>query len=243
MSAGPLDRGGHLSPWALDRLELEAPESDRPFFEAADAHLTACADCRAIVAARRATHASLVMAPPKTGSAAVAGRRRSTWVGGVVLLLAAAGAILATRTPEVLRKGATFELEVQVHDGQRSARIDDGALVHPGDRIGFGARAERSGFLLVFGWDSDGRPYPVWPAAALGDAIALVASTDVAPLPVAIALDGQGDRESFAALFCDRTIAFDELALGPRVTAASVTDAARRRGCVARVVALAKRPR
>lgn len=255
-----IDRGGHLSAWAIERLRLDDGATDPAFFLAAEAHLAACAECRAVRASMAAADDDLTLAPPAslfeapvasaaTTTAAVMSldearaKRRSQrwWIGGAGALLAAAATFaIVTRGPDMTAKGTRFDFEVHVHDGKSSRRVDDGARVHPGDKAGFKVRAASAGFVLIFGWDAAGDAYPAYPSR-LGTAAPLAPAREVQPLASAIQFDAAGEVEHFAAVWCSGSFAFGDIA------AAHIDEAALRRevaarDCVLHTVTLKKAP-
>ncbi|MFO0746770.1 MAG: hypothetical protein U1F43_14025 [Myxococcota bacterium] len=243
-----LDRAGHLSLWALERVRLDAPESDPPFFAAAEAHLAGCAECRALMASMAAEDPALTLAPPPargqapTRVPAPPRRLRRNWlIGGAGALMAAAATLaVVTAPPDATRKGSRFDFEVHIADGKATTRVDDGAVVHPGDRAGFEARAEAAGFILIFGWDERGAPYPAYPASGLGAAQAIAPTPAAQALPAAIQFDAVGAAEHFAAVYCPSAFAFADLVPAPPVREADVRARSEARGCVLRTLALRK---
>ncbi|MCC6625616.1 MAG: DUF4384 domain-containing protein [Deltaproteobacteria bacterium] len=247
-----LDRQGHLTELALDRLEADPPASDPSFFEAARAHLAGCEPCRARVDLRRRD--ALTIAPSARVVAAWRSRHAArrghlpklVGVGGA--LAVAALVLIVARAPPAgdddapRKKGASLHLEVHVHDGARARLVGDGDRIRAGDRAAFGVRPERDGHLLVFGWDATGAPYAIWPMAtdpraAVAQPIARMEAT--LPLPAAIRFDGTPGAEHLMAVLCPEPFSLADLlppdglgASEPRVPAA----------CARRRVVLHKTP-
>jgi hypothetical protein len=189
MSDG-LDRSGHLSDYALDRLRFDPPSSIADlqadaFTGATNTHLTSCDLCRARLAALVEADASESFAPrlaPTAPSGPTRVRRRAPRLPVlrilfVPLALAALALFIArpwstggTAPPfsdgDVRTlKGTRFELELYVHDGAKSRPVATGDVVSPGDRLGFRAWALTDGHLLIIGQDELGHTYGCWPQA------------------------------------------------------------------------------
>ncbi|MFO0746794.1 MAG: hypothetical protein U1F43_14145 [Myxococcota bacterium] len=306
-----IDRTGHLSEMAFDRLKLDRPEADPAFHAAAQAHLADCAGCRAAFDALRAeddvalpTLAALqVGARPRLrlvdrdeaggeagddarderddsrAAAADARPRRRQALGRIALgagaaLAMAAGLLLFTRpaqralpvggvgvdpTEELVARGGNLDFEVHVHDGTKSRLVDDGGVVHPGERAGFGLRASADGFVLVFGWDQTGTAYAAYPLG--GDlatlrAAPIQASREPVAVPSAIRFDDLLGDEHLAAVYCDHAFALSDVLpagavdlhelqrrLGVTTAEGPVVVSAGTSGCVMRHLVLHKRAR
>jgi len=245
-----LDRSGHLSELALDRLDTDDRALDPSFFEATEAHLATCDRCRDRLDARRREAVSLTPTPAVvaawTSPRAVRGGHPWRRLGGVGLVFAAAAAVLlVTRlAPDdddgVRKKGAALHFEVHVHDGRAERLVGTGDRVRPGERAAFGVRPDAAGYLVIFGWDATGEPYPVWPyAAAARDAAALpIARLDVTlPLPVAVRFDATPGPEHLVAILCP-----EPFRVGDVVPARGLAEAGPRVpvGCARREVVLDK---
>jgi len=240
-----LDRSGHLSTWALDRLRLDPQTSEPDFFAAAERHIAACERCRAARAALDAEVAAMpAPLPPASLRAArpPRGGRRLWWIGGAASLAAAALALLIVRPPDdVTPKGSRLDLEVHVADDGRSPRlVADGAVVRPGARAGFRVRAAEDGHLMLFGWDDTGAPYAIHPAGDAARAAPIAAASEPSQVPAAIAFDDVGASERLAAVWCPAPFALHDLSPAPSLDEARLAEAAAARGCVLRVVHLRK---
>ncbi|MCC6622754.1 MAG: hypothetical protein IT385_15945 [Deltaproteobacteria bacterium] len=233
MSA-PLDRGGHLSELALDVYRYDpGPHPE------VESHLTACDACRAALAALVAEDAAARVPVPRARR-----RRPLAWIAGATTLLAAAAvAIIVTRpapaAPDAdgLRlKGGAFDLEVFVHDGERTRAVVSGDVVHPGERVGFRVRGREPGYLLVIGRDDQGNSYMCYPSGEVGVAVAQTFPETPEPqvLPVAMRFDDVLGSEHIVALLCPAPFAAADL--GPGL----VADAD---GCARHELTLHKRPR
>ena len=134
--------GGHLSELALDRLHIDAPESDPGFFANARAHVAACEQCRAALEARVAADAAFTLGPP--ARVHVLRPRRGFTL--VTTLAAAAAALLVARpwrdAPDDVRtKGGALSLRLQADDGGARRAVERKKLRRP---TGAGG-GERSG--------------------------------------------------------------------------------------------------
>lgn len=141
-------------------------------------------------------------------------------------------------------RGGKLDFEVHVHDGTKSRLVEDGGVVHPGERAGFGVRASEDGYLLVFGWDATGAPYAAHPT---GDDLAAIRAPAIEATPEPITLqsairfdDLLGD-EHLAAVWCQNAFMLSDV-IAPRgsIDASALTASAARRDCVVRHVVLHK---
>ena len=97
-------------------------------------------------------------------------------------------------------KGAPFELEVHVHDGERSRRVSPGDTVRPGDRLGFRVRGAQEGHLMIAGFDATLEPYLCYPQGVPEQsATSARASSGPDALQAAVELDEE-TRQSLEAL-------------------------------------------
>ena len=258
-----LDRGGHLSELALDRYRFDPPEPT--FHEAVTAHLGACAACQSALDALIAEDATSVLDPPTAVAPVIpmtARRpwaalgavdrtpRRTAWIAGGMVFALAAIALLVTRPwqpgEDLIRlKGSPLDLEIYVHDGERSRPVVAGDVVHPGERMGFRVHLRQDGYLAIFGRDDRGTSYPCYPlnegpgptlaptATAL-EAVAQPRTEHPLTLPVAMRFDDILGDEHITAVFCE-----SPFALGPAPTEmAAELD---RAGCQVVAVTLRKR--
>lgn len=94
-----LDRGGHLSELALDRLRSDGPLARTEFHRNAEAHLASCARCQAAQRALEAMDAELAIAPPVVAEViplasrarpSVVSSGRTRWLAAAVSLAVAA---------------------------------------------------------------------------------------------------------------------------------------------------------
>ncbi len=201
--------GGHLSELALDRLHIDAPESDPGFFANARAHVAACEQCRAALEARVAADAAFRLGPP--ARVHVLRPRRGFTL--VTTLAAAAAALLVARpwrdAPDDVRtKGGALSLRLQADDGGARRAVVEGDRVHPGERVAFRVEVDRPGHLIVVGWDDTGVLYPAHPGVP-GAAPAIAPGE--AALETAIQLDERLGHERFAAIFCAHPFDFTSL--------------------------------
>lgn len=223
-TADGFDREGHLSPLAVERIVAEELGEDGPI----GAHLDACGDCRAAVDGARAEVSSL--RPPAALREAARGPAaarpaisRNATIGAVVAL-AAVGLFFALRPaagptetlpipPDIRLKGG-FELQIVGRDPAKGTQrpIADGDTVHPGEQLGFKARATKAGHLLILGVDGKGSTYPVHPQGAAPRSAALAPSGEPRPLDSAIEFDAAAGSETLVTLFCAAPVAYGDIA-------------------------------
>lgn len=228
MSEGALfGRTGHLHELAMFRLvagELDAAER-----AASDGHLDGCALCRAQLDGLRAEVAEPL--PPLVLPLAEVVPLRRRWSEAAPALATAlslaAVMLLFLRPPEATDRLASrgaeagddgkFHLEVYRDATPRSERLRSGDPVRAGDRLAFQVRAPYGGHLLVFGLDSAGDRYPVWPAGPDGRSEPIGASASPVPLDVGLELDDAPGAERIVATLCDQPFSGAELYpdLGP----------------------------
>ncbi len=245
---------GHLSELSLDRLHLDAPESDPDFFARANAHVAVCGSCQAALAARATADAAFGMAGSTTPSgppritprptATVRALESGRWFTPLTVLAAAAAIVLVARPwhvpSDVIRaKGGSLSLRLQAHDGTARRAVVDGDRVHPGERVAFVVEVDRRGHLMVVGWDDTGVLYPAHPGAP-GAAPAVAPGPRPIALDTAIQLDDRLGHERFAAIFCAHT--FDFATLDATMNAERGVDQLRAQlpGCVVRATSLVK---
>lgn len=234
MSDPGLDRAGHLSEYALDRLRFDP--ADEAFVAAATAHLASCQACqhRQLTLARADETLSLSPRPSRSR------RSRPAWLTFVTPLVLAALAFIIARPwsgegprssgPRLVSdddvrtlKGSPLDLEVFIHDGTRSRPVASGATIHPGDRMGFRARTLRDGHLLIVGQDDRGQVYGCWPQVAdveSASAVPLRRTERAEMLPTAMRFDSVLGTETITAVFCPHPFAFSDLANTPWASAA-----------------------
>jgi len=178
---------------------------------AAEAHASGCPLCRAEVEdAARAREQFLTQVFPRTQAAVVrrAGRR-APWrrllpplglaaaVGGAAAVLLIA---LPHREPVVQTKG-TGMLSVFALRGERTFTVEDGARLHPGDRIRFAVQGTGAAFVLVASVDGRGQVSVYQPNTALGPDAAVATA-----LPDSIRLDDALGLERIFAVFSGRPV-------------------------------------
>lgn len=233
-----LDRRGHLSEWALERVRVDDPASDPAFFAAARAHLSDCPPCAETLRVMDAEAPALTLRP----EAAVVPLtpRKRLWAGLGALALAAVVLVIAwPRTaapPEILAKGTHFDFEVHIKTAEGSVVAADGHVVHPGDRLGFKARAAARGTVVVFGWDDRQAPYPIMAP------LPLAPSPETQPLAAAVELDAHGTRETLAAVLCPDAFTLTDVA-SPPIDEPALFAKVTAKGCTLRLVRLTKRAR
>lgn len=237
----PLDRGGHLSELALDRLRYDPALPTEEKAEL-DQHLARCAECQAALATLSAEDAAFAVAP-RAPVVALRPKSPLRWLGaGVAALAIAAAALIAVNMPttklfdpdDLRVKSGPFDFEVFVHDGAESRAVMSGDTVFPGERMGFRVRARETGYLLVLGRDDSGNRYLCYPDGVIGDAVAVAfqESTEPLVLPTAMRFDDILGSEHITAIFCPAPFGADE-----------VGEDMQPPGCVSRAVRLQKQKR
>jgi len=266
MNAPPWDdqlltRDGHVSPLALERRHVDAPDPERD--AVIDTHLASCARCAAAAAEVEASHGAFDLAPPpdllaRAASAAPViplraerpSRLRAATLWLAPFAVAALALLIAAPwrdDPDTVRlRGGPFDLEVWVHDGDHARPVTTGDPVHPGDRIGFRVKARQDGHLLVLGVDERGHVYVCYPQEEAAVSAPIAATPEPIELEQAMRFDAVPGRERLVGLFCEAPIALSEVAATLREQAGALTmsDALPRlRGdCAQREVILLKSP-
>ncbi len=247
MSEGALmNRDGHLSELTLFRLadgELSAEERGL-----VERHLASCGLCLGHTAALRTELARPLPALKLPSFTAVNSPQRTTtrrlqgWAPAAATILSLAAVMLVFLRPpsqpdQLSLRGAGLHLEVYREAGAGAERLRSGDAVAPGDRLVFRVRAQEAGQILVFGLDSTGSAYPVWPAdPSLRSAAVEGASTQ--DLRAGVELDATGSAERFIATRCDT--AFTAADLYPSLGAADPLPSPTP-GCSAAEILLSKR--
>lgn len=137
-------------------------------------------------------------------------------------------------------KGASFSVEVFVHDGSASRPVDIDTVVHPGDRLGFVASGRDDGHLLIVGTDNDGNRYHCHPADGTSEFVSPEARPWRYALPSAIRVDEKLGQEHILSVFCDASIQSGELAIALEQLAQGEPLTAIPKGCAHRVSLLTK---
>lgn len=212
-------RDGHLLELALSVLqagELSAEDRQR-----AEGHLGECALCRARQEELRALAARplpTLRRPPAPAAPApmaeVIPLRR--WLGPAVALAAAAVGLVVLLPSEpgpdtFTARGGALQLEVYRDEGARSTRLHAGDVVHGGDRLGFRVGHPKGGELIVFGLDSAGSVYPVWPSSPAPATQQVQPRQGVQSLDAAIVLDNSSGQERLIALLCKEPRSWEEI--------------------------------
>lgn len=224
----PFTRDHHLSDLGLELLDLG--ELDATATAEARAHLDTCEACRARVAAMAAVAppAPPLAAPPlrvvdggrpaSTSPPPPAAPPRTGWrwlapVAGIAALAAGALSILVQPAPEpeFAVRGAGLDLEVFRDTEAGAEPLADRALVRPGDRLGFRVKTAEPGYVVVFGVDAAGAPWPAWPQGPAPEAERLEPGASHA-LPAAVRLDDGPGGERVVAVRCAERFAFADVA-------------------------------
>ena len=211
-------RDGHLTDLAIDRYRYE----DLPvrLRRAVAEHLEACPACSERLAEQARTDAEVALPPLPQ----VAPRRRRRWAAGAVGLALAAGlaaVVLRVEPPSdapgraepagIRLRGSGFDIEVWADRPGGPERLESGAAVAAGERLGFRVATTRPGYLILWGRDGSGADYPVYPPSR-GDAAALApqAGAEMQTLPTALRFDAAPGPETLRAVFCPEPFTWAE---------------------------------
>jgi len=105
-------------------------------------------------------------------------------------------------------KGGESWIVYREHDGNIDTLSQD-SPVHPGDRLRFELRGFADGYIMVFGAEASGKPYPIYPMR-LGSS-APYRSSRTGPLPGAVALDSSLGHEWLYLVHCSQSFTIDEV--------------------------------
>ena len=218
MSEHFFDRDGHLTDLSIDQYLLEP--LDGKDTAAIEDHLVDCPPCDERVAEVKAQDTMSAPLPAAVISLADARDRRIRWAAVGTLLAAAAALVLMVKpsgqTPppvdgpglDGLRtKGSTFEMEV-VRKGARP--LAAGAVIHPGDRVGFRVMNRTPGYILIINLDASGAIFPAYPPGST-EAAHHKATEELRPLEAAISFDDALGTEQVIGLFCPHPFGRDDL--------------------------------
>ena len=234
LDAGLLDRDGRPTQLALARLhagELEPEqaallratldEDDQRELEALDAIDLRPPPALFAAAAEANTTKTETAAPIPLRP------RRWTWLGGAASLAAAAAAVLWLRTPdpdnpelrddppkeEFRTKGADFDLQLWIDDGQRNYRASEGELVRGGDKIAFEVAPRVDGHLVVLCVDPSGAAARCHPLERPFEALS--ARGDTLMIVPGLAFDDAPGEERFIGLLCRDPVELDAVLADP----------------------------
>ena len=115
---------------------------------------------------------------------------------------------------DMRRKGEAFELEVYVHDGERSRLASSGDLVHVGDRLGFRLFPRFAGHVMIVGHDSSGQSYLCYPQDSGGRSAPVAALDEPLTLDQAVQLDETIGTERIVALLCPHEFQYEDVVAG-----------------------------
>jgi hypothetical protein len=101
--------------------------------------------------------------------------------------------------------GASFHLVV-THDGLER-RLEDGGVVHPGDRVAFAYSLEQARHLLLLGVDDTGVVRRYFPVAGAAEAAPPLPAAEHATLTVSLPVDSRTGEERLYALFSEEPLA------------------------------------
>lgn len=232
-------RGGHLSDLTLERLcigELEV--------SLVNEHLDQCSICAERLEILRRDTETFKMEHPKFEDR----RERSSAIYGAALAMAAAVLLFVSlpnrdhnasgengpQSPstwaeptEHFRVKGSLNVDFFVKRDAKTERLSNGALVFPGDRIGFQVSTPMAGHLMVFGIDDTKEPYLCYPQSNEERSIAFGPTKEMRTLDQAIALDDTLGSEHILAVFCKKPFQFDllrEQLLNTDVTAETIFE-------------------
>ncbi|MBZ4421329.1 DUF4384 domain-containing protein [Myxococcus sp. RHSTA-1-4] len=221
----------HLSSLKLDALALDAlPARERTD---AQAHLDACATCRARAGELAALRSHFtVNVLPRTAPAL---RRPPAWASAwrwwVPALATAAVLLLMLRPvagvePEFGVKGGAA-LQLYAHRDARTWKVEEGEALSPGDQVRFRVDPGGLPYALVVSVDGAGQVNTYHPYG--GARSALLPTRGVVEIPGSIVLDDARGPERLFALFSREPLAFDAVAPALKELAAGGADAIRDR--------------
>lgn len=212
-----------LSDLALDRLLLG--ELDASAQAQVEAHLAACAACRARCEAIERDRAAFVAAPPplalpaeratrSTSAIAPTRSSRGAWLAAAGLAMAAAiagiavfrgdGAVGPPAAPgsvdRVATKGDGFELAAVIERGGHQTRARSGDELRPGDRVQLSYSLAEPAYLYVIGVDGTARANVFFPEDA--NRVATQPGREV-ELPFSLVIDKTPGGERFFGVACD----------------------------------------
>ena len=250
----------HPSRWTLSRLVAGDLPADQA--RALREHTDDCADCQEAIAALQARKHEFALSPVRARVAEViraeaTRQARPGWLSrltrpralGAFGAMAAAAVALIVIVPGLLgeepterSKGAGFEFDFKVLQGDQVVPGVSGAPLPPGARIQFRYGAPSGGFLYVVGIDALGKVSRYFPAP--GAASAEVGPGRARPLPHSVILDAAPDERVFA-LLCASPLKTGELNAAIRQMRDGVTNLLRVDSlpldCVQRTVDLPRR--
>ncbi len=195
-------RDGHLRDAAIDAaLRGDLVQSDQAALEA---HADACVACNARIAwmradfadAEAARTAAIHLSPPAEPPARWVSTAVAASLAGIVLV----NGLWWFAHPAKTVPGASG-LVLEVVRQPDGARLEAGAQVRGGDRIGFRVASSTEGYLVIVGVDDDGSTYPGFPSA--NDLAAWIGATSVTvPLDAAVDIEGTAQSERLVAVRC-----------------------------------------
>ncbi len=185
-----------LSAYRLDRYRLgELPAEEG---REVQAHLKACAQCRAAEEMLASAQADLPASPTPLRRPVRPVRRTLAWSVGAAAL--AATCLVALRPSLGVRsKGLPVSVGMYVQHGQSVRRALPGEAVAPGDAVRFSYTSAEPRSLAILSVDGAGVASVYFPA---GPETVSVPAANNAPLPLATQLDGVLGEERVVGLFC-----------------------------------------
>lgn len=222
-------QAGELDERRAERLRAALDDEDAAELDALAA--VSLAPSPAVLAAAAAA------AEPSSQVVPLAPRsRRWGWVGGGAAgLAAAAAAVLWVVTPETggpeqiedppadtgegyRSKGARFDLQLRIDDGERNFRAGEGDVVHAGDKIAFEVAPRVDGHLVILCVDPAGAAARCHPLA--GGFELVEARADTLLIAPGLAFDDAAGEERFIGLLCAAPVELDAVLRDPEQTPA-----------------------
>ena len=219
-----MNTSGHLGELTLRRRRAGEPLDGAGAIETVDAHLAACAACKArsrgLDDEQRRFEQEISFdrfaagVERATRSGASAPRRRvpaRVWLFPTMAMAAAVALVFtfAPRTPtrdaNRIKGGAGVTVRVAGSAGQRTARIDAAEPLAPGERLRIGYQSGGHRYLLSLSIDQHGEVTPLYPEAGVSLPVPDGAERATRYLPDSLELTGAG-IERIIVLLSDQPI-------------------------------------
>lgn len=217
-------RDGHLSLLSIQRLLADEFDDDqrKRILE----HASECEQCHDAIEAARARRATFLVDHPLPAAAmrtARAPRRPQVWrtskfwtsLASLAAAVALAWVGVAQWAAQQERqadgdriKGKVIVMEAFAHDGKQVRRLNMGATVVPGERIGFRVKTWRSGYLMIVGVDERRVVYRGFPQK--GSSPQQAKNTQGFDIQQALRLDETLGQERLLAFYCHEPLYFEE---------------------------------
>ncbi len=106
-------------------------------------------------------------------------------------------------------KGASFSSLLYAKNAEDVRPLNNGSIVHPGERIGFRIENKKKGYLAIMGIDETGESYVCFPQRS--ESAQLIDAGEERTLSEAIRLDSKLGQERIISVFCETPFSLDEL--------------------------------